>query len=601
MKHGIILHDHHINAPADFLNEIIRDIPATALIDLLKKNPTLRDTVLEGYSARANKLPQLLQQPALMTRFRRSVQSDPQLLETVLELWGQEKLSIVAFLELLDRSFLLDNWAQLKDLVGPARFLAALYLLGGFNDPEIPPRIDDAFWQRDASHETVEPLFPLFTIWGEFVQHYPEAQAWLESLGYTKPSCQAQTLPPAVNEARTPAEESHREETLRRKLNKKLAESQEEKNHLQEQASRYRKENEDLRKQIAEWESAFEHRVNEALAEQRREWYERYQKVDDAPFEEAEERIAGLLRRAGHAFGLQRQADEKYGLIASVRQDLMQIELYLKEIERIFAESLVVHAEVAKVKEALLQERRRLLRLPGIERVLSKEPSSFSVEDLRRQIRLLKVAPENLPKIAPLQSVVNRLAALGFIEDPMPFLEEIQHKRRQIMEALYSQFQHPQKITPTGRHFKNLEDFVHSGESRKYDVYIDGYNILLKIHGENRALSDSSLAAIREEFIGAVRDAGKYFRKIFLVFDGIEYSRDRRGNVDIIYTDKQHGTTADAFIIRELRRRGDKLSLLVTADQEIIEETEDRVYALVDPYHFYAFVYNTHLPVLGDT
>jgi hypothetical protein len=78
------------------------------------------------------------------------------------------------------------------------------------------------------------------------------------------------------------------------------------------------------------------------------------------------------------------------------------------------------------------------------------------------------------------------------------------------------------------------------------------------------------------------------------VFDGIEDSRDRRANLEIIYTDKTRGNTADSIIIQALKKRNDNKALLVTSDQEIIKATESRVFAMVDPRHFYTFVFDVN-------
>jgi hypothetical protein len=181
---------------------------------------------------------------------------------------------------------------------------------------------------------------------------------------------------------------------------------------------------------------------------------------------------------------------------------------------------------------------------------------------------------------------------------PQAIMEDIEHKRRQIMENLYAEHQLLQEQSPQGRHFENLEDFVKSRESRRYDLYVDGYNILLRLHGKHRISSPLSLTAVRGQFTEAVVRKSRLFRRVHLVFDGQEDSRDRQGNAEIIYTDKNRGNTADTYIIQAVQKRKDRLVLLATADQEIIAAVEDRIYALVDPYHFYLFVHDMPFPDL---
>jgi len=217
---------------------------------------------------------------------------------------------------------------------------------------------------------------------------------------------------------------------------------------------------------------------------------------------------------------------------------------------------------------------------------------------MRRQIRLLDVVPENLQRLSEFEKLLARFIDLGFIDDAQSLIEDVEHKKRQIMESLYAQHQTFQEQTSQGRHFENIDDFVESGESRKYDLYLDGYNILLKLQVKNRSPSPLSLTALREPFIVAVVRKSRHFRKVYLVFDGQEDSRDRQGNTEIIYTDKSRGNTADAYIIQALGKRKDRQVLLVTGDQEIIQTIGDHLYALVDPYHFYLFVYDLPFPDL---
>jgi hypothetical protein len=50
--------------------------------------------------------------------------------------------------------------------------------------------------------------------------------------------------------------------------------------------------------------------------------------------------------------------------------------------------------------------------------------------------------------------------------------------------------------------------------------------------------------------------------------------------------------------MQAMQKRKDRLVLLATGDQEIIRTVEDRLYALVDPYHFYLFVHDLAFPEL---
>ena len=124
MDHGQALEELLPSLPAGFFDRILRDIPADAWIPMFKDIPTLREAVLEGFSTRPDKLPRLLVQPKVQARLRRILQSGGPPLEEVLNVWGLENLSIVAFLEMLDREFLLENRESIKNLIGPERMVA---------------------------------------------------------------------------------------------------------------------------------------------------------------------------------------------------------------------------------------------------------------------------------------------------------------------------------------------------------------------------------------------------------------------------------------------------------------------------------------------
>lgn len=591
METESLLHDKRFVLPAAFFERIVRDIPLGTWTDMLENDLTLRDSLFEGLSGRIEKLVRTLHQPQGIARLRRELNEDRRALEDVLIAWGEEKLSLLAFLEMLDRGFLLENWERVKDFLGPERFFAGLCILSLTEEKEVRDLIGDDFWERRAEPEILDVVVPVFDLWKIFVQERPEAQNWLSSPVKT-PGGEAKR----PNGKTLGREEPQPKETERlKKLQKKYDKAEEENLRLSEQLDRVRKENEELRNKAAEWENAFDRKFEEAMARERSDRFRRYRDIEEGPLEEASNRLASLIKRAERAFELQRKADEQYGLASVVRQELMQVESHLREIERIYADSLLIHSEVTKVKEALLKEKKRLYAIPGIEKVLgSRSPRSPSL-NLLEEIRLLEPLPENLFKIVRLRGVADQLGALGIGDDPQEMAEELEQKKRQIFEALYACYP-PSPPPAKDRGFRDLDEFVQSGRSLEYDLYVDGYNIILRMVGKEKSRSGFSLTALREQFIEAVSRKSRFFRKVFLVFDGIENSRDRRGNVDIVYTNNPGGTSADAVIIYDLKKRKDHRALLVTADEEIIRATEERVYAVIAPYHFHMFVFDMLFP-----
>jgi hypothetical protein len=455
--------------------------------------------------------------------------------------------------------------------------------------------LGEGYWERRTAAQDIEPLLPVLTLWKQIVAEIPLARQWQTDLTPVP----EQALPPSDAAPRGEQEFRHKwreAEERRHKVEKKLGKVTEENRQIQEQSARHRRENEELRKSLAELERDFAQRLESAVDQYRLQQFQRYQTVNESSLAEHHDRLETLLRRTDKAFELQRQADERHGLLATVCQQLLQVELYLKEIERIYADSLVVHAEVARVKDDLLRERERMRKLPGLEKALRKEPALTLKEDLQQKLRLLEPLPANLPTVQQLQDLLLRLSRLDLLDDLSAVLDDVEHKKRQILETIYARFR--LGVEPDQRldRCSSLDDLVRAGAGDKYDLFVDGYNILLTIHSPAVSAPVSSIMAVREQFIDAIAGKSHLFRKIYLIFDGVEGSRDRRGNLEIIYSDKSRGETADAVIIGALSKRRDRQTLLVTADRGILDATAGHLHAVVDPYHFYSFIFGVDLP-----
>ncbi len=372
------------------------------------------------------------------------------------------------------------------------------------------------------------------------------------------------------------------------KVEKKLHKTQLELGHAVEESNSLRAENENLKKKVREFEAEFEKKLNLLLVQKRKEWFGRYQDLDLHGAAKDAERLESLLQRTRRALELQRRADEEYGLVSDIRAKMLEIDNALVRIEEVYADSLVVHKEVEKVKEALLSEKKRLLALPGIRRVIGA--GHWGEDEIVSRINLLDPVPANLSGISKLLKIIATLPDIGLFADPAQIEKAGQHKRRQIMERLYSQFEPGREDLPHERQFQRLEDFVSSGESKRYDLYIDGYNVLLRVHGGDEHLSGIRFTQLREQFIEAVAAKSRHFAKVYLVFDGVEDSSDLRANTEIIYTDKTK-SSADAAIIERITARRDKKVLLATADEEIISSVRRGIYALINVVDFYMFLF----------
>jgi hypothetical protein len=357
---------------------------------------------------------------------------------------------------------------------------------------------------------------------------------------------------------------------------------------VSEQVVHLRSQHEEAGKKLRECETGFDRKVAEAVALHRKQWFERYQYLDRESAGREAERLESLLQRTRRALELQKHADQEYGVISDIRAKMFEIDLSLAKIESVYSDSLVVHKEVEKVKDALLNEKKRLLKMPGIAKVIGTPHEGGN--DLIGRIHLLDPVPANLVKLNKLEKMVEGLTDLGLIQDAGEARESLRHKKRQIMERLYAGFESGGESPGRKRAFRNFDDFVESGESRRYDLFIDGYNVLLRIHGGEKDAFRQIFTQVREHFIEAVAAKSGLFAKVYLVFDGVEDSRDLKGNVEIIYTNKAHAT-ADAFIIGKIPAKKDNRALLVTADNGIISHVQNRIFAVVDPIDFYMFLF----------
>ncbi|MCE5336270.1 MAG: NYN domain-containing protein [Desulfobacteraceae bacterium] len=571
--------------PLQFYDRIIQDISAPAWVAIFSANPIVKKEVLEGFSLQPGKVSRTLSLPLVAGRLRRRLQLDRSFLARVLTAWEAEQQAVISYLSMLHPEFILANLGKLRDLLGPERFCLGACSLGLLARPRMRDFLSrETFWTEEPEEGVFDLLVPVLSAGGAFIEKHPEmAEKFLTS---DRGATFTFDLDSSGPERKPPADPELYDRF--RKVEKKLERVQIELAGTKEQAAHFRSDNEALRKKLRELESNFDRMLGESLSRQRKEWFERYQFLDRESTSKESERLESVLQRTRKAFELQKRADEEYGLISDIRSKLLEIDLSLAKIESVYADSLVVHKEVEKAKEALINEKNRLLKLPGIRRILGgqNEPG----HELISRINLLDPLPSNLPRINKLRKLVSSLADVGLIGDPAQFEEAVRHKKRQIMERLYSQFA-PQREELGQRHvFRDLEDFIGSGESRRYTLYVDGYNVLLSVHGDEKQIPRRDFSQLREQFIEAAASRSAVFSRMVLIFDGIEGSRDLHGNLEIVYTDKKR-RSADAYIIEKLSGKHDRKPVLVTADEGIISAVQERIFSLISPIDFYMFLF----------
>ncbi|MFZ2446878.1 MAG: NYN domain-containing protein [Syntrophobacteraceae bacterium] len=576
--------------PVQVFKRLIEDISIEAWGEILKENPGVRKEVLGGFSFRPKKLDRILSQPVTMVRLQRRLRADIAFLDRVLDAWSDESPAL-AYLSMLDIDFVASRWRQIRDLLGPERFCLALFLLDAFRHGDFVKILGEKdFWSPAPDKRMYELLVLPLTVWSRFVEENPEAAEKLhEEVGHDPSPDFGFGTHHLEEEEDGPRREPEPESSEPfKKVEKKLQKAQDELTRATEQLAHAKAENEDLRKKLKECEIDFDRKLRESAAQQRAEWFARYRGLETETASGEAARLESLLQRTRRALELQGRADEEYGLISDIRARLLEVDQSLARIESVYANSLVVHKEVEKVKEALLDEKKRLLRLPGIARLTGGARKGGDADILGR-INLMDPVPANLPKLNRLRSTLELLADAGLVSDAAALEEALAHKTRQIQERIYHRFEPGAEAQGRQKSFRDFDDFVGSGESRRYELYVDGYNVLLSVHESEEAVRQK-FTELREHFVEMVLKRSPRFARVFLVFDGVENSRDVRGNTEIIYTDKRR-KVADAVIIEKVLAKKDKKILLVTADEEIIAATRDRIFALIDPADFYMFVF----------
>lgn len=137
MKHRHSLEDLHSDIPGAFYERVVRDISPQSWHNILSRNLTLRSSLLKGFSGRKDRLVRRLAQPALQAHLMNLIRSDVRLLKRILKVWSREQPAIMALLEMLGRSFLLDNWMGVRNYLGPERLFAGCFGLGHLDEDEI--------------------------------------------------------------------------------------------------------------------------------------------------------------------------------------------------------------------------------------------------------------------------------------------------------------------------------------------------------------------------------------------------------------------------------------------------------------------------------
>jgi hypothetical protein len=95
--------------PVPFFEQIVRDIPAAAWGYILDSYPTEKKKILEGYSSRKGKPPQIVHRAPVLDRIGRELQTNPVFFQKVLTRWRVEKSTPVSYLAMFASEFISRN------------------------------------------------------------------------------------------------------------------------------------------------------------------------------------------------------------------------------------------------------------------------------------------------------------------------------------------------------------------------------------------------------------------------------------------------------------------------------------------------------------
>jgi len=147
--------------PERFYRVLADDIPVDAWLELLQRHAGHREVLFKGFPARPEKLSRNFRQPEIQARLLRILREDAVFLADVIDLWGVARIKTMVFLEMLDPDYLVEELESLKNLIGPERYFAALYLLDRLPADAVRAVVTESYWERRLDAASVAAVLPL--------------------------------------------------------------------------------------------------------------------------------------------------------------------------------------------------------------------------------------------------------------------------------------------------------------------------------------------------------------------------------------------------------------------------------------------------------
>ena len=264
---------------------------------------------------------------------------------------------------------------------------------------------------------------------------------------------------------------------------------------------------------------------------------------------------------------------------------------------------MVVLPELTGVLELVREERLGLTaQLPDPEQSKVESPIA---EVLLREIRNALDAPDGASRL----DQVAALLETPIIQDALRGGEGIaitgllQNRCHSIAERM-SLAEHGDSVSgtePMSSHHAveiwHVNDVLVSGgiEDPPW-LFVDGYNLLKRVHALALVEQSEGLAAAREHLLGLCRGVAHRFGRFEIVFDGMGTvsSRETHAGVTVVFTAQTHDSqNADRYIKRQLAsaRRDATVLWLVTDDYGLRYHTETLADAFLPTDPFYRFLW----------
>ncbi|HID98426.1 MAG TPA: hypothetical protein EYP57_09625 [Thermodesulfobacteriaceae bacterium] len=290
--------------------------------------------------------------------------------------------------------------------------------------------------------------------------------------------------------------------------------------------------------------------------------------------------VDDLLDRAENALRTQKKLDARYGTRSAANDTISRLEKRYDQVRKALADSLVPSQALLRAGEDLQAEIFRWKQLLP-EGDSTASPVSELILD---KARGFEVSEEGLGNLEDLKNQLSRsLPASLLTREERDFLANalgrLIEKRRKILQVSLAADHAPavHKLSAEPATIANLSAFVsgHRDMCASSLLVIDGYNAI-KSSAEWAALDQKDFTRARNRFIGLCRKRSGDWKRIELIFDGIEehLHMEEMGRLTVVYTDaRSRSQRADLYIkarMEEFRRDSpdDKL-FLITADREL--------------------------------